>query len=58
MSPQKREAADRAMQQLGEQGGQKPQRDHRAWARKILSSPKGRSPAVIRMAQAAVGEAA
>ncbi len=58
MSPQKREAAGKAMQQLGGESNQKPQRDHRAWARKILSSPKGRSPAVIRMAQAAVGEMA
>ncbi|WP_454004992.1 hypothetical protein [Alcaligenes sp. Marseille-Q7550] len=58
MSPQNREAAERAMQQIGNQDEQKPQRDHKAWAWKILNSPKGRSPAVIRMAQAAVGEAA
>lgn len=47
--------AKKAMQKLGaadvlNKSGQDP----RAWARKILANPKGRSPTVIRMAQEAL----
>lgn len=57
MSPQKREAAEKAMQKLDEWTVADPQRDHKAWAKKILANPAGRSPTVIWMAQRAVGEA-
>ena len=58
MSPQKREAAQRAMQKMGGQEEPKPQRDQRAWAREILRDPRGRSQEVVRMAQRAVEEQA
>ena len=56
MSPQKREAAVKAMQKLDGQAMVNPERDHRAWAKKILANPTGRSPTVIWMAQRAVGD--
>lgn len=56
MSPQKREAAEKAMQKLDGQAMVNPERDHRAWAKKILANPTGRSPTVIWMAQQAVGD--
>lgn len=55
MSPQKREAAEKAMQKLGGLTVVGPQRDHKAWAKKILANPAGRSPTVIWMAQQAIG---
>lgn len=57
MSPQKRDAAEKAMQKLDGWAVVDPQRDHKAWAKKILANPAGRSPTVIWMAQRAVGEA-
>ena len=56
MSPQKREAAQRAMQKMGGQDGQKPTRDQREWAKTILNDQRQRSPEVVRMAQRALGE--
>lgn len=53
MSPQNREAAEKAMQKLDGQAVVNPERDHRAWAKKILANPAGRSPTVIWMAQQA-----
>lgn len=37
---------------------QKPRKDSKGWARKILDNQKGRSPAVLAMARAALSEAA
>lgn len=54
MSPQKREAAEKAMQKLDGLTVVGPQRDHKAWAKKILANPAGRSPTVIWMAQQAI----
>lgn len=54
MSPQKREAAEKAMQKLDGQAVVNLERDHRAWAKKILANPTGRSPTVIWMAQQAI----
>ena len=56
MSPYKREAAERAMQKIGGQAGQKPTHDQREWARKILNDQRQRSPETVRMAQRALGE--
>ena len=56
MSPHKREAAERAMQNIGGQAGQKLIHDQREWARKILNDQRKRSPEVVRMAQRALGE--
>ncbi|OQV33579.1 hypothetical protein BV899_05845 [Alcaligenes phenolicus] len=55
MSPQKREASEKAMQKLDGWTVVDSQRDRKAWAKKILANPAGRSPTVIWMAQQAIG---
>lgn len=52
------EQGTKAMREMAQQTLGKKSKDHRGWARKILNNPKGRTPAIVRMAQAAVGEAA
>lgn len=51
--------AKKAMTRLGIEGVlDQSKRDPKAWARKILDNPKGRTPAVIEMARRALGEGA
>lgn len=49
--------AKKAMERLG--AGDvlsKSRKDHKAWARRILENPKGKSPTAVAMAQRALGE--
>lgn len=52
--PASREDAEKAMRQMGAGEVLKQTKDHKAWARKILASPRGRPLVAIQMAQRAL----
>ena len=52
------EQGTKAMREMAQQAINRKGKDHKAWAKGIMSSPKGRTPTIVRMAQAAVGEMA
>lgn len=56
--PMSKEEAKRVMRDIGAADVLKPKKDMKAWARKIIASPEGKSPAVLKMAQAALQEVA
>lgn len=51
-------AARKKIEQISADSVNRPRKDFKAWARAILTNPKDRSPAVVAMAQRAIGEAA
>lgn len=57
-SARQTEQGAEAMREMTQKAINRKGKDHKAWARTILSDPKGRTPGIVRMAQAAVGEQA
>lgn len=49
--------ARKKIEQISAESVNRPKKDHKAWARKILAYAKDRSPAVVAMAQRALAEA-
>jgi hypothetical protein len=52
------EQGTKAMREMAQKAISRKGKDHKAWAKEIMGNPKGRTPAIVRMAQAAVGDQA
>ncbi|MGG4603031.1 hypothetical protein ACLPHZ_20030, partial [Alcaligenaceae bacterium Me47] len=51
------EQGTKAMREMAQRAISRKGKDHKKWAKEIMGDPRGRTPTIVRMAQA-VGEAA
>lgn len=52
------EQGTKAMREMAQRAISRKGKDHKKWAKEIMGNPKGRTPTIVRMAQAAVGDQA